>query len=214
MKTKHHPRGTLYVISAPSGAGKTTLVNALVAKEKNIQISVSVTTRPKRPAETAGRSYRFATNSQFNALVEQNTFLEHAVVFGYQYGTSKKWVEKTLAAGKDVILEIDWQGAKQVQLKIQNCVSIFILPPSIAALRKRLKERGQDSPAVIKRRLQVARREIAHYQHYDYLVVNAVFEDALASLRAIVQARRLTLSARKNILSRLLKNLVSTEHSI
>lgn len=206
---KRCSQGTLYVISAPSGAGKTSLVNALVAREKNIRISVSVTTRPKRPAETAGRSYKFVTNAEFGALIKKDIFLEHAVVFGYQYGTSKEWVQKTLAAGKDVVLEIDWQGAKQVQRKVQNCVSIFILPPSIHTLRKRLKERGQDNPTVIKRRLQEARTEVAHFQGYDYLIVNDLFEDALTSLRTIVQARRLSTHIQKDSLSPLLQKLLA-----
>lgn len=209
MTKNSKPSGTLYVVSAPSGGGKTSLVTALTAKDKNIQVSVSVTTRPKRPGEKKGKSYCFVTDAKFNTLIEKNTFLEHACVFGYQYGTSRKAVEKMLSAGKDVILEIDWQGALQVKQIMPHGVSIFILPPSMTTLRKRLKERGQDSEAVIKRRVQEAREEISHYPEYDYLIVNDVFEEALASLRAIIQAKRLNQSHQQNVLSPLLKKLVS-----
>lgn len=205
---KKKPNSTLYVISAPSGGGKTSLVTALTSQDKNIQVSVSLTTRQKRPDEKAGKNYHFVTNIEFNTLIEKDIFLEHAVVFGYQYGTSRAWVEKTLATGKDVILEIDWQGALQVKQKMPQCVSIFILPPSMAALRKRLKERGQDNEAVIRRRLQEARTEISHYHEYDYLIVNDIFKEALAFLKAIVCARRLNRSHQQNVLSPLLKRLV------
>lgn len=204
---------TLYVISAPSGAGKTSLVHALLATEKNIRVSVSLTTRLKRPREKAGRSYIFVTGLEFNTLVKQDIFLEHATVFGYQYGTSSEWVQKTLASGKDVILEIDWQGAMQVKQKMPECVLIFIVPPSIAALRKRLQERGQDSSEVITRRVQAARTEIAHYGAYDYLIVNRVFEEALVSLQVILHARRLCMSFQQKKHRQVLEKLVSQEHS-
>lgn len=204
---------TLYVISAPSGGGKTSLVYALLAKEKNIELSVSFTTRPKRPNEKSGKSYAFVTEAEFNRLVMQDIFLEHATVFGYQYGTSVEWVEKTLALGRDVILEIDWQGAMQVKQKMPECVLIFIVPPSITTLKKRLLDRGQDSKEVIARRLQAARTEIAHYSAYDYLIVNRVFEEALVSLQAIIQTRRLRVPFQQKKYKRLLEKLVSEEHS-
>lgn len=204
---------TLYVISAPSGAGKTSLVHALLVTEKSIRVSVSLTTRPKRPREKAGRSYIFVTDLEFNTLVKQDIFLEHATVFGYQYGTSSEWVQKTLTSGKDVILEIDWQGAMQVKQKMPECVLIFIVPPSIAALQKRLQERGQDSPEVIARRIQTARTEIAHYGAYDYLIVNRVFEEALVSLQVILHARRLCVPFQQKKHRQVLEKLVSQEHS-
>lgn len=183
--------GTLYIVSAPSGGGKTSLVNALLASMNNLEASVSHTTRPMRPGEVNGEDYYFIDESTFSQLVAKHAFLEHATVFGNSYGTSQQWVEDKLQAGVDVILEIDWQGAQQIRKLIPECVNIFILPPSWEALRQRLQERGQDDESVIKRRMTAARAEVAHYHEYDYLLVNDNFANALSDLKAIIQARRL-----------------------
>jgi guanylate kinase len=183
--------GTLFVISAPSGAGKTSLVRALVAADPEIQVSVSYTTRAPRPGEVDGRDYHFVDRDTFLAMVAADEFLEHACVFDNHYGTARATVLSRLEAGKDVILEIDWQGARQVRELAPAAVGIFILPPSVDVLRERLQARRQDSPEVIERRMQGALREMSHYEEYDYLIINGDFDAALADLRAIVCARRL-----------------------
>lgn len=200
--------GTLYIISAPSGAGKTSLVQALVAADPYLQVSVSHTTRPKRPAEEEGVNYHFVPREQFVEMAGAGAFLEHAEVFGNFYGTSERWVDDKLAQGVDVILEIDWQGAQQVR-KLKPCVSIFILPPSRDALRERLTGRGQDDAAVIERRLSEAAAESSHYGEYDYLVINEDFDHALVDLRAIVRARRLLTSVQQHRHQELLRNLLN-----
>lgn len=185
-------RGTLYTIAAPSGAGKTSLVNALLNDgDKHLCVSISHTTRPKRPAETDGVNYHFVGREQFLAMRKDGAFLESAEVFGNLYGTSRAWVQDQLDRGMDVILEIDWQGAEQVRRQIQPTKSIFILPPSLATLRERLTSRGQDNVDVIEHRMQLARNEISHYGEADYLVINDQFAAALDDLRAIVRAARL-----------------------
>jgi guanylate kinase len=186
-------RGTLYTISAPSGAGKTSLVNALLKADTAIRVSVSHTTRSKRPGEQDGVNYHFVSSAQFNTFADQGDFLEHAEVFGNCYGTSRSWVEATLNEGWDVILEIDWQGADQVRQVLPDTVGIFILPPSLVALEDRLTQRGQDSAEVISKRMQAAMNEISHFPEADYLVINDDFDRALADLAAIVTAQRLTL---------------------
>lgn len=183
--------GTLYVISAPSGAGKTSLVKALVQAVPGLVVSVSHTTRPPRPGEQDGVDYHFVDAEGFLALVEDGGFLEHARVFGNYYGTSRKAVEAELAAGRDVVLEIDWQGARQVRRLMPGCQSVFVLPPSRQALEARLRARGQDSEEVIARRLQEAVTDMSHYAEFDYVVINDDFEQALGELRAIVTANRL-----------------------
>lgn len=183
--------GTLYVIAAPSGAGKTSLVDALVKSLDNIKISVSYTTRPKRPLEEEGLNYHFVSAVEFEKMIAAHQFLEHANVFGNHYGTGKAWVEQQLQAGFDVILEIDWQGAQQIRKLFPRCVGIFILPPSLAILRQRLEVRNQDSEAVINERLAEAKTEMSHYAEFDYLLFNDVFAEALADLQVIVQAQRL-----------------------
>ena len=183
--------GTLYIVSAPSGAGKTSLVKALLDSSENLRVSVSHTTRPMRPGEVDGVNYNFVTREQFIAMLEEDAFLEHAEVFGNLYGTSQAWVEQTLAEGCDLILEIDWQGAEQVRRLLPDARSIFILPPSREALRQRLDNRGQDSAEVIERRMQEAVSEMTHYVEYDYLVINDQFSQALDDLKAILRARRL-----------------------
>jgi guanylate kinase len=185
-------RGTLYTIAAPSGAGKTSLVNALLNDgDKHLCVSISHTTRRKRPAETDGVNYHFVEREQFLAMRNDGAFLESAEVFGNLYGTSRAWVQDQLDRGMDVILEIDWQGAEQVRRQIQPTKSIFILPPSLVTLRERLTSRGQDNAEVIEQRMQLARNEISHYGEADYLVINDQFAAALDDLRAIVRAARL-----------------------
>lgn len=183
--------GRLYTISAPSGAGKTSLVNALVKSTHNIQDSISYTTRPARSSEVEGVDYYFVSNEKFDQLLAENIFLEHAEVFGHRYGTSRAWVEERLSAGIDVILEIDWQGARAVSQILPETVSIFIFPPSKNALESRLRSRAQDSEEVIQNRLAKAREEMSHYQEYKYIVINNDFATALADLQAIVRSNRL-----------------------
>lgn len=182
--------GTLYVISAPSGAGKTSLVGAMLESDARLRVSVSHTTRAPRPGEVDGRNYHFTGRAEFQEMVGQGLFLEHAEVFGNCYGTSQLWVNQELAQDRDVILEIDWQGAQQVRRLRPDCVSIFIAPPSLSELRQRLERRGQDSAEVIEKRMREAAEECSHHGEYDYLVLNDDFDDALADLLAIVRAER------------------------
>ncbi len=184
--------GTLYTIAAPSGAGKTSLVNALVDSLPNLAVSISHTTRPRRPNETNGVDYFFINETQFTDLIEERRFLEHAIVFGNRYGTTKAWVESQLHKGIDVILEIDWQGSRQVRMAIpHHHRGIFILPPSIEALQHRLDGRGQDKPDVIADRMAKARSEMSHYHEYDYVIINDNFSEALLDLQAVIRSRRL-----------------------
>ncbi|RMF14845.1 MAG: guanylate kinase [Gammaproteobacteria bacterium] len=186
--------GQLYIVSAPSGAGKTSLVAALLERDRSICVSVSHTTRPMRPGEQDGVNYHFVSREQFLEMAGQGAFLEHAEVFGNFYGTSEAWVNEALAQGRDVILEIDWQGAQQVRRLRPDALSIFILPPSVEELERRLRGRAQDSDEVIRRRLSEARAEMSHYPEFDFVVVNDQFEDALADLMAIFRGQRLTLA--------------------
>jgi len=185
------PSGTLFTISAPSGAGKTSLVRALVEAEANLEVSVSHTTRPIRPGEVDGINYHFCDRTHFQRMLAHSDFLEYAEVFGNLYGTSQQFVEDKLNADADVMLEIDWQGARQVKRLLPATCAIFVLPPSEVALRERLSGRGQDDPATIDTRMSAAVSEMSHYVEADYLVINDVFEDALADLRAIVRSERL-----------------------
>jgi guanylate kinase len=182
--------GTLFIVAAPSGAGKSTLVNALLEREAGISLSVSHTTRPPRQGEEYGRHYYFVERAEFEREVAEGIFLEHAEVHGNFYGTSRKTVEGLLDKGRDVLLEIDWQGAAQIRKSKPDCVSVFILPPSRAELERRLRGRGSDSAEVIERRLRNSRGEIAHAHEFDYIIVNDQFDDALNGLQAIVQAVR------------------------
>ncbi|WP_027950037.1 guanylate kinase [Haliea salexigens] len=200
--------GTLYTVSAPSGAGKTSLVNALLARSPALQVSVSHTTRAQRPGEQDGVNYHFVDEATFLGMLEKTEFLEHARVFGNLYGTSQGWVETQLAAGTDVILEIDWQGAAQVKRLLPDTCGIFILPPSREALEQRLTGRGQDDPAVIASRLAEAVEEMSHYVQSDYLVVNNDFETALAELEAIVLSHCLQTPRQQQTLSALLQGLL------
>lgn len=181
----------LFVISAPSGAGKTSLIQTLVSSTDSICVSVSHTTREMRPGERDGVDYLFVDVPAFDAMVARDEFLEHARVFGNLYGTSRAAVDRALAAGYDVVLEIDWQGARRIRTQYPQAVTVFILPPSIAELRKRLESRGEDRPEVIARRMRDAAAEMSHYPEYEFLVVNEMFEQAAGDLRAIVRATRL-----------------------
>ena len=181
--------GTLFILSAPSGAGKTTLAKALADALPDVAISVSHTTRPKRPGERDGIDYIFVSDAEFLASVEAGEFLEHAQVFGNRYGTSRGAIERLLQQGKDVILDIDWQGARAVKKAMPQAKSIFILPPSRDALAQRLAGRGQDSTAVIERRMRAAISEMEHYEEFDYQVVNDDFAAALADLKAIIAGK-------------------------
>ncbi|MDJ0656925.1 MAG: guanylate kinase [Xanthomonadales bacterium] len=184
-------RGRLFIVAAPSGAGKTSLVKALVDRVNGIEVSVSHTTRPARPGETDGEHYHFIDADTYKTMVEQDAFLEHAWVHGNGYGSSRRPVEQKLDAGLDVILEIDWQGARQARRWIPEALSVFILPPSLETLEQRLRGRGQDSDAVIRKRLDAALSEMTHYREFDYLVVNDRFENAVEDLITIVSASRL-----------------------
>lgn len=200
-------QGTLYVISAPSGAGKTSLVAAMLGNDEKLGVSVSHTTRPMREGEQDGVNYHFVSRESFEAMIARGDFLEHADVFGNYYGTSHIWVRETLAKGQDVILEIDWQGAEQVRRLMPECVSIFIVPPSSAVLRERLTGRGTDAPEVVERRLAEAKEECQHALEFDYLVVNDQFEVALADLLAIVRSQRTRMTAQQVRHSELLSQL-------
>lgn len=190
--------GHLYIISAPSGAGKTSLVKALTADMDNIFTSVSHTTRPMRPGEIDGKDYHFVDAKTFLSMRDSSEFLEYAEVFGNYYGTSKRRIKEQLSDNKDVILEIDWQGAQQVKELFPEATSIFILPPSKAALLERLRNRGQDSEEVISRRTLEAITEMAHYHEFDYLIINDEFKVALEELRSIIIAQRLRTPAQES----------------
>jgi len=185
--------GVLFVVSAPSGAGKTSLLRALIPTDPRLRLSVSHTTREARPGEQDGTHYHFVDRARFEAMVAAGEFLEHARVFDNLYGTAERSVRDVLGANFDVVLEIDWQGARQVRARFPEAVSVFIVPPSVEALRQRLSGRGQDSAEIIDRRMRDARSELSHLGEYDYLVVNDDFDQALADLRAIVGAERLRL---------------------
>ena len=202
--------GTLFIVAAPSGAGKSTLVNALLEREPAISLSVSHTTRPPRTGEEYGRHYYFVERAEFEREIEEGIFLEHAQVHGNFYGTSRKTVSGLLDQGKDVLLEIDWQGAQQVRKTKADCISVFILPPSRQELERRLRGRGSDSAEVIERRLHNSREEIAHAHEFDYIIVNDRFEDALGDLQAIVRAVRLRSSLEWRRHENLIAELLAT----
>jgi len=201
--------GSLFIVAAPSGAGKTSLVNALVAQQADIALSISHTTRAARAGEMDGKDYIFVTQGQFIAMQGDGAFLESATVFDNSYGTSSDAVFEQLKAGVDVILEIDWQGAEQVRRNCPDSTSIFILPPSKQALEQRLRGRGQDDEDVIARRMSDAENEISHYVEFDYLVVNDDFELALTQLVAIISARRHSMAIQKDAQASLLKTLLA-----
>jgi guanylate kinase len=196
--------GDLFVVVAPSGAGKTSLVHRLLGVETGIRLSVSHTTRAPREGEVDGREYHFVSRSAFEAMIAAGDFLEHANVYGNYYGTSRKWIESELAGEHDVLLEIDWQGAMQLRKLFPRLVGIFILPPSIGELRRRLTDRGKDSAEVIERRMASAREEISHVLEFEYIIVNEQFDAAVADLQAVVRAARLSRERRAARLARLL----------
>ena len=184
-------KGNVFIVCAPSGAGKTSLVAELLRRVRSTLLSVSHTTRAPRPGEQDGRDYHFVSRPTFVAMIERGEFLESADVHGNLYGTSQGWIDEQRARGVDIVLEIDWQGAQQVRKLVSDAIGIFILPPSLAALRRRLTDRGQDSTGVIERRLQAARGEIAHLAEFDYVIINHNFDDAVEDLVSIVRAARL-----------------------
>ncbi len=202
-------RGTLYTISAPSGAGKTSLVKALLEQDQNTQVSVSHTTRAMRPGEVNGRDYHFVDKAHFDDMLAKGEFLEHAQVFTNFYGTSQAWVEQTLAQGRDVILEIDWQGAAQIRKLMPDTEGIFILPPSRTCLEERLRGRGQDDDAIIAQRMQEAKSEISHYVDAQWIIINDNFEHALGELKSILVAERLKAPLQQQKYASLLSDLLS-----
>ena len=201
-------RGTLYIVSAPSGAGKSSIVNQVLARDPNISLSISFTSRAPRPGERHAEHYHFIEAAAFEAMVAAGDFFEHALVHGDWKGTARQSVEPQLSAGRDVLLEIDWQGARQVRSKIPDAVSVFILPPSRAALEERMRKRGQDSEAVIAQRLAAAREEMSHYGEFDYVIVNEVFETAVAEMCSIFTASRLRKDAQVARHARLITSLL------
>ncbi|MEI2456605.1 guanylate kinase [Lysobacter firmicutimachus] len=204
-------RGTLYIVAAPSGAGKSSIVNAVLARDPNIRLSISFTSRQPRPGERHAEHYHFVSAQEFEAMVEAGDFFEHARVHGDWKGSARQSVEPFLAAGKDVLLEIDWQGARQVRAKVPDAVSVFILPPSRQALESRMRSRGQDSEETIRHRLAAAREEMSHYHEFDYVIVNEVFDTAVDEMCAIFLASRLRRELQVARHSRLITALLTDE---
>ena len=200
-------KGNVFIICAPSGAGKTSLVAELLRRDRCARLSVSHTTRAPRPGEQDGRDYHFVSRPAFEAMIERGEFLESAEVHGNLYGTSQGWIDEQRAREVDIVLEIDWQGAQQVRKLIADAIGIFILPPSPDTLRRRLIDRGQDSNAVIERRLRAARGEMEHLPEFDYVIVNHNFDDAVEDLVSIVRAARLRIAAQVSRHSDLLNSL-------
>ena len=188
-------KGNAFIVCAPSGAGKTSLVAELLRRDRNVRLSVSHTTRAPRPGEQEGRDYRFVSRPAFESMIKRGEFLESAEVHGNLYGTSQAWIDQQRARNADIVLEIDWQGAQQVRKLIPEAIGIFILPPSPDTLRRRLVERGQDSNDVIERRVRAAQGEIAHLAEFDYVIINSNFDDAVEDLVSIVRAIRLRIDA-------------------
>ncbi len=204
-------KGNLYIISAPSGAGKSSLVSALVGDWPDIEVSVSHTTREMRPGEADGVNYHFVDEAAFVEMIDQGLFLEHAQVFDNRYGTSRQSIQEQLLKGKDVILEIDWQGARQIRQLVNDCKTIYILPPSVVALRERLQNRGQDDEELIERRMRDAVSEMSHYGEFDYIVINDDFEQAKDDLSAIFISNRLLKEFQQEQRTDLLAELLTTE---
>lgn len=203
--------GNLFIVAAPSGGGKTSLVKQLIASLDHIEVSISHTTRSMRPGEQNGVDYFFITNPQFNQMVEENAFIEHAQVFNHLYGTSIAQIASRLAHGIDVVLDIDWQGAQQIRQAFPDAISVFIIPPSLDALKQRLKNRSQDNEQIIEERMKKAEAELSHYPEFDYLIVNDNFEHAAAELKAIVIANRLQIDRQTNKQSKLLSFLFASQ---
>jgi guanylate kinase len=183
--------GNLFIVTAPSGAGKTSMVRALLAADANVQLSISYTTRAMRPGEVDGRDYHFVSREQFQQMLGEGEFLESAEVYGNYYGTSQTWINQVMQSGRDILLEIDWQGAAQVRRIFPAAIGVFILPPSLEALQQRLQGRGQDSAEVIARRMEAAREDISHVGEFDYAIINDSFDVAVDDLRAVFRAERL-----------------------
>jgi guanylate kinase len=202
--------GTLYIISAASGAGKTTLVNAVLEQVDDLEVSVSHTTRAPREGEVEGVNYHFVDKDRFEEMVEASEFIEYATVFGNMYGTSRQHIQEQLLKGKDVILEIDWQGARQIRQLMPDCKSVFIVPPSTQALRQRLTSRGTDDEDIIARRMQEAISEMSHYVEFDYLVINDDFDEARENLAAIIRGNRMLHAHQQQKHADLLARLLSS----
>ena len=183
--------GNIFIVAAPSGAGKSSLVNAVLAEDANVQLSISYTTRPPRPGEVDGREYHFTDLATFQAMANREEFLECAEVHGNHYGTSQKWIADIQRSGRDIVLEIDWQGAQQVRRIFPGAASIFILPPSLSELERRLRGRGKDSEIAIQQRMHNARDEVSHAGEFDYVIINKDFQEAKRDLSAIIRAARL-----------------------
>lgn len=203
--------GSLIVVSAPSGAGKSSLIKSLLELEPELHVSVSHTTRPVRPGEVDGEDYHFVDHERFRQMLAEDAFVEHAEVFGNFYGTAKSSLEKMLSSGHDLILEIDWQGARQVRSHFPYAVFIFIMPPSIDSLRQRLQARGQDGAEVIDRRMREARSEMSHFNEYDYLVINDEFERALQQLHCLVTGLSLRCDPQSQRWSSLIRSMLATD---
>jgi guanylate kinase len=202
-------KGTLYIISAPSGAGKTSLVEQLIKEIDDIAVSISYTTRSRRAGEVDYKNYFFIDQLTFDQMLSRGAFLEYATVYGQSYGTSREWVMEKLEQGIDIILEIDWQGAAQVRELLPDCISIFILPPSLEALHERLQKRGQDNQAIIEKRMLEAQNDISHYNEFDYLLVNEHFEKTLDDLKGIIRSGRYRLEKQVLRHADLLNNLLN-----
>ena len=186
-------KGNVFVVTAPSGAGKTTLVAALLAADQNVQLSVSFTTRAPRAGEVNGKDYHFVERAEFERMINAGELLEHAEVYGNYYGTSQRWISEVLDNGRDILLEIDWQGAQQVRRLFPEAIGLFVLPPSVDVLETRLRNRGKDSEETIARRMAAAREEISHVEELDYVIVNEHIDEAVRDIVSIVRAERLTL---------------------
>ena len=204
-------RGTLFIVAAPSGAGKSSIVNACLARDRNISLSISFTSRPPRPGERHAEHYHFVDDAEFQRMIEAGDFFEYARVHGDWKGTARQSVEPQLAAGRDVLLEIDWQGARQVRAAVPDAVGVFILPPSRAALDQRMRKRGQDSEEVMARRLAAAREEMSHYDEFDYVIVNEDFDTAVDEMCAVFTASRLRREAQARRHAALLEALLAGE---
>jgi len=202
-------RGTLYIVAAPSGAGKSSIVNAVLQRDPGIALSISFTSRAPRPGERHAQHYHFISADEFKGMIRAGDFFEYAQVHGDWKGTARQSVEPQLCAGKDVLLEIDWQGARQVREKVPDAVSVFILPPSRDALEQRMRTRGQDSEETIQRRLAAAREEMSHYDEFDYVIVNDVFDKAVGEMHAIFTASRLRREAQQIRHEQLLRTLLA-----
>jgi len=200
-------KGNLFVVTAPSGAGKTTLVAALLAADSQVQLSISFTTRPPRAGEVDGKDYHFVDRAEFERMIAAGELLEFAEVYGNYYGTSQVWINQVMENGRDILLEIDWQGAQQVRRIFPNAIGIFILPPCIDTLENRLRGRGKDSEEVIARRMAVAKEEVNHVDEFDYVIVNEHIDDAVRDIVAVVRAQRLTLVRQSNRHTALISSL-------